>query len=76
MTPTEDSLGPISRETFRRLPDSEKMNVLFDVVSSTLEEHTTQISRLKRRKHRDSLFSGLCGLIGGAVTMFFRELKP
>lgn len=70
MTP-QSTLGGITRETFRRLPDSEKMDVLFDLLVERLDEHDCQIRKLKKRKAWDTAFSSACGLLGGAIAVIF-----
>lgn len=67
------TLRGITKETYGALRDTEKLDVLFDILSAVLAEHDCQIKQLLRRKIFDTVFSGVCGALGGAAAVLMKR---
>ena len=62
------SNNTVTRETYVDMPSKDKLNILFDISTST----DRRLKVLEKRKRLDTTFAGAMGLAGGALVMGFR----
>ena len=59
----------MERETYKDLPDSNKLNVLFDLHVESREEIKKLSEKLDRKKKVDTTVSAFFGFVGGALAV-------
>lgn len=67
---TGEFLVPLSKEEFDKLPDPNKLGVIFDCLTF----NTKLIQDLQKRKRIDTSITGLGGVIGGFVAVVLAKI--
>lgn len=60
----------ISKETFREMPDSDKLNIIYDCMCLTHD----RLKKLEDRKLWDTATSTFGGVVGGMVAIFTKMI--
>lgn len=64
----------ISKETYKNLPDSNKLDILLDLHVETKEELKKLAEKLDRRKRIDTTASAFFGFVGGAMAALGQKI--